>query len=589
MDSLHHLRRLMESNSDLEKQGLWAQACEQLHYIVSVLDPSDAHSYLAWGKLQSRRERGGIVPSKKSPNVSSLNSTIALDSSAREIFEIGTINSPQSVHLWHGWAMHEQSFGNIDEARRLFNNALEIDSGNGYVCHSYGLLEMQAGDLKRARQLWQQGLTKSPSAALICSLGSLYITQGHPESARQLYSVYLPQLPNGKEKIEVYLAASSLEETVFHDLEKASELLKVALSDRTVQDSRAYLALARLGTSGGKVDDAVLKKRLKEICTRQLKAHQTGEEKSSVLFPLKDGRLFNAWAKLESRTESLAAARDILKKGMSLYPGDHTLFQAAGSIEERMGNTSAARDLYSESMHIKPSAPTLVSYAMLEMQSPLNGKTPNATMARKLFQEALLIEPKHAPAYNAFANLERREGNIDKAKQLYLDGINANCTDPTSVFHGLAKLQLSLGEVEKARSTLQQGLQLFKSQDSKEFVKRNDNVAFIAHTLAMIELNCNNNAKEAKEILNQGLWHCRSSSPLLLGVAQCESRLGNEQKARKMFEKAIKADESHAQAWQAFGVMEMRAGNYASAKTLFECGLKNAPNHGALWQAYGKI
>ena len=225
---------------------------------------------------------------------------------------------------------------------------------------------------------------------------------------------------------------------------------------------------------------------------------------------------------------------------------------------------------------------------MLEMQSPLNGKTSNVTMARKLFQEALLVEPKHGPAYNAFANLERRQGNIDEAKKLYHDGINANCTDPSSVYHGLAKLYLSLGEVEQARSTLQQGLQLFKTHDNDTFVKRNDNVAFIAHTLGMIELNCNNNAKAAKEVLNQGLWHCRSSSPLLLGIALCESRLGNEQNARDMFERAIKADESHAQAWQAFGVMEMRAGNYRSAKTLFECGLKNAPNHGALWQAYGE-
>jgi tetratricopeptide (TPR) repeat protein len=226
---------------------------------------------------------------------------------------------------------------------------------------------------------------------------------------------------------------------------------------------------------------------------------------------------------------------------------------------------------------------------MLELQSPLDGKASNITMVRRLFQEALLLEPKHGPAYNAFANLERRQGNVDEAKQIYQNGIRANCTDPSSVFHGLGKLLLSLGEVEEARNTLLSGLQLFKTKDSNTFVKRNENVAFLAHTLGLIELNCNNNPKAAKEILEQGLWHCRSSSQLLLGVALCESRLGNEQNAREMFEQAIKADESHAQAWQAFGVLEMRAGNYGSAKTLFECGLKNSPRHGALWQAYGKL
>lgn len=226
---------------------------------------------------------------------------------------------------------------------------------------------------------------------------------------------------------------------------------------------------------------------------------------------------------------------------------------------------------------------------MLELQSPVDGKTSNITMVRRLFQEALSLDMKHGPTYNAFANLERRLGNTDMAKQLYQDGIRANCTDPSSVYHGLAKLYLAHGEVEEARNVLQRGLGLFKTNDNSIFVKRNENVAFLAHTLAMIELNCNNNAKVAKQILNQGLWHCRSSSPLLLGVALCESRLGNEQNARHMFEQAITADESHAQAWQAFGVMEMRAGNYRSAKTLFECGLKNSPTHGALWQAYGKL
>lgn len=125
--------------------------------------------------------------------------------------------------------------------------------------------------------------------------------------------------------MEVYLAASSLEETVFRDLEKASELLKIALLDKNVKDSRAYMALARLGTSGGKVDDAVVKKRLREICSKQIKTFKVDGEKGVALFPVKDGRLFNAWAKLESKSGSLVEAKDILENGIMLYPKDHTV------------------------------------------------------------------------------------------------------------------------------------------------------------------------------------------------------------------------------------------------------------------------
>ena len=195
---------------------------------------------------------------------------------ARQIFETGTRYPPFNAHLYHAWVMHEQSSGNISKARELFDMALEFDMWNGYVCHAYGLLEMyqqhsnsnKGGDgdgdgggednRKRARKLWQQGLTYQPSAALVYLLGHLYTTSGHALGARELYSTYIPKLTNLRERNEVYLAASSLEESAFQDVERASELLKEALSrtegedeEVSVHDSRDYVALARLETSRG--------------------------------------------------------------------------------------------------------------------------------------------------------------------------------------------------------------------------------------------------------------------------------------------------------------------------------------------------
>eukprot|EP00581_Thalassiosira_minuscula_P016001 CAMPEP_0183720522 /NCGR_PEP_ID=MMETSP0737-20130205/13113_1 /TAXON_ID=385413 /ORGANISM="Thalassiosira miniscula, Strain CCMP1093" /LENGTH=1088 /DNA_ID=CAMNT_0025950397 /DNA_START=204 /DNA_END=3470 /DNA_ORIENTATION=+ len=643
------VRYLYSKARSLEKRGLWRESSEILESILE-LEPKDAHSYLALARLESRRERGGRVGGRQSSRNEDGEQKQPQQQryeNARQIFEIGTAHCPASVHLWHAWAMHEQTLGNNSKARELFEKALELDPWNGYVCHAYGMLEMQSsrsssaadkeedddskeleGDddgVKKARQLWQRGLTYQPSAALVTSLGQLYIASGHPHSARELYSTYIPKLTNERERIEVYLAAASLEETAYGDVEKASHLLKEALArgDGNVQhDSRAYVALARLGTSGGLVDDLVVKKRLKEICVKQLK--RARGQKDVAAFSVKDGRLFNAWAKLESKSNNLREARKILRNGRMMYPRDHTLLQAAGNIEERLGNVTGARDLYSASLHLEPSAPALIAYAMLELRSPEEGKKkqPNITMVRKLLNEALLIDPKHGPVYNALGNLERREGNPERAKRLYQDGIEVNCTDAPSVYHGLAKLHLSLGEVEEARSVLQQGLAMFdnpgRSNSSSSsssssssnsttstydeggfhnnaatttsaYSRRNENVAFLAHTLAMIEINVNNNAMRAKEALRLGLWHCRNSPQLLLAMGLCESRLGNENAARYMFERSLTADQKHAQAWQAFGVMEMQSGNFRTAKTLFECGLKNSPTHGALWQAYGTL
>mmetsp|Transcript_29800 Transcript_29800/g.48906 ORF Transcript_29800/g.48906 Transcript_29800/m.48906 type:complete len:148 (+) Transcript_29800:236-679(+) len=90
----------------------------------------------------------------------------------------------------------------------------------------------------------------------------------------------------------------------------------------------------------------------------------------------------------------LEGGQNILRRGMKMYPKDHTLLQPDGKIEERLGNVTTARDLYSASLHIEPSAPTLIAYAMLELRRLENKQEhPNVTMARKLFDEELLRKP----------------------------------------------------------------------------------------------------------------------------------------------------------------------------------------------------
>jgi len=665
------IRHLYSQARSFEKQGKWKEATKLLQDILNI-EPKDSHSYLALAKLQSRRDRvglnvgGGVGEGRVKEGDNEINNSthqhdmdISLVQTktttttkqqpqyknARQIFQVGTTNCPKSIHLWHAWGMYELSLSNPHKASELFNKALEIDPYNGYVNHALGSLEVQYNNnSQRGEECYLKGLQQQPSAALVCSLGELYIKNNTPDKAQSLYTKYIPKIYNEREKIEVYLAASSLEERVYNNIDKASQLLKEALEPNAdggnkdsnggtiVHDSRAYVALARLGTSNGLVDDSTVKKRLKEICIKQLKHHKHTNKSLRNAFPVKDGRLFNAWAKLESKT-NLVEARKILGRGMKMYPKDYTLLQAAGNIEERLGNFEKARELYGASLSIEINVPTLISYGLLELRSPeggsggndssrdgqekdkKRGQDPNITMVRKLFNEALLIDPKHGPLYNAYGNLELKEGNTNRAMELYEAGINANCTDASSVYHGLAKLHLKLGDLDTARSVLQRGLALFdtggdgsggsnaiddmknNSKGGKKSEKQgqhhsaqqqNENVAFLAHTLAMIELKFNNNPIVAKSVLNQGLYHSPNSPQLLLAMALSESRMNNESAARSWFERSLRSDQCHAQAWQAFGVMEMTHGFFRTAKTLFECGIKNVPGHGALWQAYGK-
>ena len=262
------------------------------------------------------------------------------------------------------------------------------------------------------------------------------------------------------------------------------------------------------------------------------------------------------------------------------------LYQAAGKVEERVGNYTAARRFYIESLRLEPSAPTLVAYALLELRHP-ETRPVNMTKVRGLFEEALLLDPRHGPAYNAYGNIEFQHGNIAEARVIFQRGVHAECSDLASLYHGYGKFELSCGNVEKARAVLSKGLEENKFKNLGTDSTHRDRAKFLYHTLGMLELN-SNRPGDALAVFNDGLSRCGNSSQLLLGAALCEMRLGKDDAARGFFERSVLNDRKHAQAWQAWGVMETRAGDFKTATTLFKCGIRSVPNHGALWNGYGR-
>lgn len=252
-----------------------------------------------------------------------------------------------------------------------------------------------------------------------------------------------------------------------------------------------------------------------------------------------------------------------------------------------MGNYTGARQLYSESLRLEPSAPTLVAYAMLEFRFP-KSKTLNFTHVRGLFEEALLLDPRHGPAYNAYGNAEYQSGNIQQARAVFKRGVKADCADAASLYHGYGKLELSLGNVEKARSILEAGLEQVRAKDMGSDSTHRERAKFLSHTLGMLELSSNRPAI-ALEIFQDGIQRCGNSSRLLLGAALSEMKMGREDAARGLFERSVLSDKKHAQAWQAWGVMETKGGNFKTASTLFQCGIQNVPSHGSLWHGYATL
>jgi tetratricopeptide (TPR) repeat protein len=540
-----------------ERTGQWRFAVQVYQQILQV-DSRDAHSYLALARLQAKRGD---------------------HTAAQSIFVQGTNACPNSIHLWQAWAVYEESVtGNLTEAQRLFERALLIDDDSPHVCHAYGLMQRKLGNLTRAVVLWEKALHNSSTAALVCSLGELWIAQGQFKQARQLYLDNIDRLSTSREKTEVYLALAWLEERYFANWKGAEDWLTKA-HHISPQSTLAPVALARL--DGRRHQEHSPQHEVRNASVHRLAA--ACRNGKAVPF---DGRIYNAWAHLEVQAKRLQEARRILYEGLARYPKDHSLLQAAGKVEERLGNFSGARDLYGASLSIQPSAPTLVAYALLELRHSSSASCFNTT--KRLFEEALLIDRRHGPAYNAYARAVADHEGATVARQIWERGLRANCTDVASIYHGYARLELSLGNVQRARELLWQGhAQVGRVHVGTDSPHR-ERAVFLTHTLGMVELN-SHRAAVALDVFVDGMQRYGNSSQLLLGAALCSVQMGNEKSARTWFEQAVTADEKHAQAWRAWGMMEMRAGNWKTAQTLFECGIRSAPRHGALWHAYGLL
>lgn len=283
----------------MERHGQWSEACAMYNDILDNYDIKDAHSHLGLARLEARRNHR--------------------NNKARQAFQRGTQECPTSVHLWQAWALYEEKCGDVDRARELFQTALDLEPNNPYVCHASGLMERKLGNAQQAQELWERALESKSTAALVCSLGELLISKQKYNGARELYLQHLLKLESERERTEVYLAAAWLEEKYAKNVDRAEELIRLALL-QSPGESRAHVALARL--EGRRNDDH---KGAREATVRRLANACISMEHENNDAKVTDGRLYNAWAHLEVTSRRLPAARKILLKGMEKFPKDQSV------------------------------------------------------------------------------------------------------------------------------------------------------------------------------------------------------------------------------------------------------------------------
>ncbi|MEJ5241091.1 MAG: tetratricopeptide repeat protein, partial [Anaerolineales bacterium] len=92
--------------------------------------------------------------------------------------------------------------------------------------------------------------------------------------------------------------------------------------------------------------------------------------------------------------------------------------------------------------------------------------------------------------------------------------------------------------------------------------------------------------ERARQLFEQGTRANPTDAAVWQAWALMESRLGDIERARQLFEQGTRANPTDAAVWQAWALMESRLGNIERARRLFEQGTRANPSDAATWQAW---
>lgn len=478
---------------------------------------------------------------------------------ARALYEQGLCHCPNSVHLLQAWAVLEQRCGDSDKARSLFARGLSLEPDNAYVCQAWGLLEQRCGNKEAARGLFKTFVDLRPHPEVCSAWAILEAREGNVDKAREVFKRGLASCVSmhSAAAAALYRLWAEVEERV-GDLPSARNLLSKAISANP-RVAEPFVALARLEARRGNTKQAM------ELISTAMNLSQ----KPPAL-------VFNACAQIQmSGSGQIDSAKEILKRGHEMHPSDPGLLQSLGTLEERCGNVLGAKELYAKSVRVRPSAAAFVSWALLEEAEG------NYNDCVSLFEQALMTDPLHGAAYNAYGMMEARRGRLNHARAVYERGLKGYAS--ASVWHGYGQLEL-----KRARNP-DRARELFRSGVAQS----REDTSFVWHSWGMMELSLRN-VREARCAFLDALKRYPRNSRVLVGAALAHAAAGpgaipDSNAARGFFKHAVAADPSHAHAWQAWGVFELRNGQNDSAEALFKRGLRMCPNHGALWQAWGVL
>ena len=454
---------------------------------------------------------------------------------ARSVFERGIDVDSSHVPIWLKYIEAEMKNRNINHARNLCDRAVTIMPRVDKFWYKYVYMEETLGNIQGTRQIFERWMQWEPAEEAWLAYINLEKRYSEVIRARSVFERFTIVHPEPK----TWLRWSKFEEE-FGDAEHVREVFTLAidtLGDEYIEE-KVYIAYARFETSLKEFERAraIYKYALDRMArskSRNLYREYTTFEKQ---FGEKDG------------IEDVVAQKRRVKyeEEIKESPKNYDLWFDYLRMEEQLGKTEKTRDLYEraiaqvppskEKRHWRRYIYLWLNYALFEEL-----ETNDIDRSRAIYKGMLKLIPNEsftfAKAWSLFANFELRQGNITQARKVFGQAIGRCPKD--KIFKEYVEMELSLKEFDRCR-----------------------------------------------QIYQKHLEYNPSSCYAWMQFARLESELGDDDRARAIFELGIKQDLDMPELlWKSYIDYETENEDYEATRTLYERLLQRT-SHVKVWTSF---
>ena len=277
--------------------------------------------------------------------------------------------------------------------------------------------------------------------------------------------------------------------------------------------------------------------------------------------------------KREDRVKLRLSAIRICERAKAINPCDGRAYVGIGYVLRQMDDNIAARQCYQDGCDATGGDNAYIwqSWATLEATEG------NVAKARQLFDAATAADKTHAAAWHAWGMFEKSQGNFQRARDLFLKGVRlvpASCANP-HLFQSLGVMAMERGRIQEAREHFKEGTKTELGAQS----------AALWQAWAILESR-EGNSDQARKLFQRGLAVDPENRYVWLSWAVYEAKEGFVDRARGLLRKGCEMNPSDPPLLQALARLEASEGDMTAARQLFEQGTKLDPFHQANWQAW---